>query len=113
MLRDAAVALIASRMGQRTDLNAAILLEMALVITTKLEENAVMTPWFLLHREDTLVSVAASDLIALPADFIVSAEDRAAAPEDWLISDFTALVAYAKSLGFVGSSYDAEYGTRY
>jgi hypothetical protein len=77
MLRDAAVSLIAARMGQRTDLNAAILLEMALTIQTKLEETAMMTPWFLLYRDGTLLSVVGDDLVSLPSDFIVPAEDRA------------------------------------
>lgn len=36
-----------------------------------------------------------------------------AEPEDWTVADFTELVAYAKSLGFVGSTFDAEFGTLY
>lgn len=32
------------------------------------------------------------------------------APEDWNIQDFTDLVAYAQSLGMVGTSYDATFG---
>jgi hypothetical protein len=36
-----------------------------------------------------------------------------AEPEDWLTSDYTALVAYAKSLGFTNCTFDAEFGTLY
>ena len=33
--------------------------------------------------------------------------------EDWTVADYTELVAYAKSLGFVGSTFDAEFGSLY
>jgi hypothetical protein len=77
MIRDDAIALVASRVGQRTDLNTAIQLEMSLVIVTKLEENPAITPWFLRTTKSDLVTVADVDTVALPADFIVQQEDRA------------------------------------
>lgn len=76
MLRDAAVSLIASRMGQRTDLNDAIILEMGLVITTKLEENAVITPWFLLTESATSALTIDEERLAVPDDFIVEDEEN-------------------------------------
>lgn len=67
--------MLGKRLGNRTDLNASILMEMILAQETKLEGGSFL-PWFLLTPTETaLVSVAATETIALPADFLGLAEE--------------------------------------
>ncbi len=74
MLRDAAVALIAARVGQRSDLNAAIILEMDLAITMTLELNPKLIPWFLESEFATTTMTPNDERLALPNDFIMECE---------------------------------------
>ena len=68
MLRDAAVSLIALRLGNRTDLNDQIIAEMQLVQET-LERSPLM-PFFLLTEMATAQTVTDIERVALPTDFL-------------------------------------------
>jgi len=76
MLRDAAVDLLMLRLGNRTDtaMRDKIIAEMAQVITTKLEGEFPL-PWFLLTRDATLVTVADTETVAVPTNFLGEWED--------------------------------------
>src|SRR5688500_991451 len=98
VLRDAAVSLIANRLGRRTDLDADIVSEMQLVQQAKLEGDAAVRPWFLLTETLTLTLAAGAETIALPADFLDEAEGFPLAFEDTTIDPTSAdrWVALAK-----------------
>src|SRR5688572_12731232 len=68
MTRDEAVALIAFRLGDRTDLNDRIIAEMRLA-QTELELGPTL-PWFLLTEMATATLYEGDDTMALPADFL-------------------------------------------
>lgn len=74
MIRDAAVSLIAARVGQRVDLNPIIILEMDLAIRTKLEESAKLIPWFLTTEMASTTTTIDDERLPLPTDFIIEVE---------------------------------------
>lgn len=77
MLRDAAVEIIKSRIGNRTDLDAAIVLEMQQAQETALERNGRFYPWFLETGIITLGStVAGTEAMALPSDWLGEIEEQ-------------------------------------
>lgn len=69
MDRDAAVALIARRLGNRTDLNSDIVTELG-YSQTILEQDAAITPWFLTSERSTASTTADEERIELPSDFL-------------------------------------------
>jgi hypothetical protein len=72
VVRDSAVSLIAARLGNRTDLNASIILEMQLVQTDRLEGDGTFRPWFLWTDYTTAFeTVSGQEYVDLPADFLV------------------------------------------
>jgi hypothetical protein len=75
MQRDDAVAQIALQLGNRTDLNSAIITTMQLVIETELESNGVLTPWFLLTEDSSTVLPLNERRVEIPTDFLLEAED--------------------------------------
>ncbi len=74
MLRDDAVRLIAQQLGNRRDLDSTIITTMQLVQETELEENGVLTPWFLLTEGASATIAALQTRVALPSDFIIEDE---------------------------------------
>lgn len=70
MTRDEVVAMVAARLGQRADLNASILLEMNFVQSVSLERNGRILPWFLQSVNTSLVTVAATQTVAVPTSFL-------------------------------------------
>ena len=75
MLRDAAVDIIAKRLGQRTDLTSDIIAEMQLIQATTLERNGKFFPWFLLSEWSSASTVASEERVALPTDFLCESEE--------------------------------------
>ncbi len=73
MLRDAAVAIIGKRLGNRTDLDADIVTQMQLA-QIELEQGEIL-PWFL-HKTDKTIQNDGTDfeIIDLPTDFIAEFE---------------------------------------
>lgn len=71
MLRDVARDSIASKLGERTDLNDAIEAEMIVSQETRLEGNAALKPWFL---ESIMTEIGTTTIddntLALPSDFL-------------------------------------------
>lgn len=76
MTRAEAVALIGLRLGQRTDLDAAIGTELLLVQQVTLERAGAFLPWFLETAYTTLATVVGATSISLPADFLGEIEDK-------------------------------------
>lgn len=76
MQRDAAVDLLMGRLGRRTNasLKDDIIREMVFV-QENLMEGGEFLPWFLITNDDTLVTVADQEYVALPSDFIREWED--------------------------------------
>ena len=76
MLRDAAVAILQKRLGNRTDLADDIVTEMQL---QQLElEQAEVLPWFLMTTDATLTTeVGAPDQLVIPSDFLREVEEDA------------------------------------
>lgn len=72
MLRSEAVALIAARLGNRTDLNNSIITEMKLMQSTL--EAGEFIPWFLLTEFSEILGSAGEERIPLPTDFICEYE---------------------------------------
>lgn len=77
MLRDAAVELIKSRIGNRTDLDTAIVTEMQQAQTTALERNGIFYPWFLETELITLgTTEAGTETLALPSNWLAEIEEQ-------------------------------------
>lgn len=74
MLRDTAVSLIGLRLGQRTDLTSAILLEMQEVQNTVLEQHEWL-PWFLESEMASADCTADDERLPLPSDFLGELEE--------------------------------------
>jgi hypothetical protein len=74
MTRDEAAALIAKRLGNRTDLSAMIVDEMQLVQEDLLEMGERL-PWFLLTDVIAFVTVANTATVDLPADFLLECNE--------------------------------------
>jgi hypothetical protein len=64
-----AVALVAYRLGNRTDLNARILSEMGNVQEFVLEKAPIL-PWFLLSEDTSVDTTISEERIAIPSDFL-------------------------------------------
>jgi hypothetical protein len=73
MLRDSAVSLIATRLGNRTDLDSRIVAEMQYV--QEMLENREYLPVFLLSDITSLATVADQDYVSLPSDFLREYEE--------------------------------------
>src|SRR5688572_11903717 len=80
MLRDAAVAVIADRLGQRTGLENRVISELQLAQIR--EEEKPELPWFLLKNSTGLATVANQQTLGMPADFLMEYEDGAFWIED-------------------------------
>jgi hypothetical protein len=88
MTRDEAVALMQLQLGFRSDQSANLILHLKLAQT--MLEKSPTKPWFLIVGEDTLVTVADDQKIAIPTDFLQEAEqgvlrfipDDADSPDD-------------------------------
>jgi hypothetical protein len=88
MTRDEAVALMQLQLGFRSDQSANLILHLKLAQT--MLEKSPTKPWFLIVGEDTLVTVADDQKIAVPTDFLQEAEqgvlrfipDDADSPDD-------------------------------
>ncbi len=75
MLRDTAIAYIARRLGNRSDLAAAILDEMQLVQETL--ENEDYHPHFLLSDVTDLTLTSGTDFVSFPTDYLAEYEEGA------------------------------------
>ncbi len=77
MTRDKARALVAAKLGFRTDLNTTIDLELQLVQSEMLEKDHEFKPWFLFtdYTNVSFVTAAGVDYVNLPADFLLQLED--------------------------------------
>lgn len=77
MTRDEARALVAARLGFRTDLNDTIDLELQLVQSEELEDDNEFKPWFLFtdYTDPTFVTTAGQDYVQLPGNFLLQIED--------------------------------------
>jgi hypothetical protein len=75
MLRDAAVGLIAQRLGNRSDLTARIILEMQLVQADTLERHHWL-PWFLETEFNDAVAGYGDPRISMPPEFLQEIEDE-------------------------------------
>lgn len=77
MTRDEARALVAARLGFRTDLNDTIDLELQLVQAEELEDDHEFKPWFLFtdYTDATFVTTPGQDYVQLPEDFLLQIED--------------------------------------
>ena len=77
MLRDAAVEIIKSRIGNRTDLDAAIVTEMQQAQETVLERNGLFYPWFLETGIITIGTTTATiETLALPDNWLAEVEEQ-------------------------------------
>lgn len=74
MTRDEAVAIIAQRLGNRTDLDSTIVAEMKLV-QTDLEQGDFL-PWFLISEHSQVTSTADEERVAVPSDFLRELDDE-------------------------------------
>ncbi len=83
MLRDAAVDLLMKRLGNRNDtaLKDTIISEMVFVQDFVLE-GAFPLPWFLVTKDASLVTVASTETVALPTDYLAAWEDGGLARVD-------------------------------
>lgn len=83
MVRDAAVTLLLSRLGNRkaAEYSSIILLEMD-EVQLRLEGDPVLMPWFMLTESSTSVTIIGDERVALPADFIHEFEDGALQVQD-------------------------------
>lgn len=92
MLRDTVVSIIAERLNNRTDLNAAIIAEMQLAQETRLEQNGRFTPWFMLTPTiQELVTIIGASAIVLPDNFVSEAEEEPLWVQDVESQDFRQL----------------------
>jgi hypothetical protein len=85
MTRDEAVARIAFLLGNRSDLNDAIVRELKAAQTQL--ENGPLLPWFLLSEEATASIALGQERIAIPSDFLREPEEEGAL---WLFREGTA-----------------------
>lgn len=76
MTRDEAVALIARRLGNRTDLDSSIVSEMQLA-QMELEEDSELRPWWLLSEMASTTTADEEMRILLPDDFLAEYENGA------------------------------------
>lgn len=76
MLRADCITLIASRLGNRTDLNDTIALEMLMVQETLLEGTGAFLPWFLVTELVDLPVTAGEERVNLPAVFLGEVEGQ-------------------------------------
>jgi len=76
MLRNACRDLIALRLGNRTDLDAAIVAEMQLAQEVVMEGSGQFTPWFLETELATSSCEANEERLALPTDFLAEVEEQ-------------------------------------
>jgi len=72
MTRDEVVALIALRLGNRTDQDTNIVNELKYV-QTKMEEMSEL-PWFMLSAWESIPTIASQDYVDLPSDFLLEWE---------------------------------------
>lgn len=76
MLRDDAVRLIAFRLNNRTDLDAAIIQEMQLAQEIRLEQNGRFQPWFMVSEYGTELADPNENRIPVPEDFVMEIEEE-------------------------------------
>jgi len=75
MLLSAALTLLKFRLGSRTDADLDVLIPLEMDQTQFELERGGEPPWFLLSSETTLTTVAATREVAVPADFLLEADD--------------------------------------
>lgn len=76
MIRDNLIALVAQRIGNRTDLTSRMITELLLLQETKLEQNSWL-PWFLETEMEQAALTVGEERLALPSDFLEEIEDQA------------------------------------
>ena len=107
MTRTEAIALLAFRLGQRTDLDAAILAEMVLTQSV-LEQEGDSIPWFLVSEMSSASTVVGEERIATPTDFLGLLEEEpmwvfdAAATPTWSALLKTSYVAMVQRFPLLG-----------
>lgn len=74
MNRDTAVASVARRLGNRTNLNTDIIAEMQ-VMQSVLERDLTLRPWFLLTDVESLSTTSGEEKVQLPSDFLYEGEE--------------------------------------
>jgi len=87
MVRDSVVALLAERLNNRTDLNDAIILEMQLAQSIRLEQNGRFQPWFMLTTRVIFPTTANVETVSAPADFVMEVEEQGL----WVLNPDTAV----------------------
>jgi hypothetical protein len=75
MLRDVLVATAALKLGDRTDLNAAIINEFQVSQEMRLEQNGRFQPWFMISEDSTITTVVGEPRVALPTNFVAEVEE--------------------------------------
>lgn len=73
MLRDAAISIITSRLGERSDLTTLAIAEMQLIQTSL--EQAPVLPWFLMKLQSGAYCTAGEEKVPVPSDFLRETED--------------------------------------
>lgn len=76
MTRDDVVTLLALNLGNRTDLNDAIILQMMLQQETQLEGSGRFQPWFLITERAFNTMTIGESRLALPDDFLMEVEEQ-------------------------------------
>lgn len=76
MLRDDAVALIKQGLGFRSDLDTEIVTQMRSQQEEVLEQGSTL-PWFLISTVQDLTTVADTETLAIPSDFLLEVEEAA------------------------------------
>jgi hypothetical protein len=75
MLRDVLVATAALKLGDRTDLTAAIINEFQVSQEMRLEQNGRFQPWFMITEDSTFITAIGEPRVALPTNFVSEVEE--------------------------------------
>lgn len=76
MIRDTLVALIASRLNNRTDLDDIIIAEMQLAQEFRMEQNGVFQPWFMVTEKSYEITDVNEPRVPVPEDFVMEVEEQ-------------------------------------
>lgn len=99
MLRDVLVATIAKKLGDRTDLDDAIIAEMQMTQEFRLEQGGKFQPWFMITEDSTILTQVNEPRIALPANFVAEVEESGLWYLNEMANKWTPLVKTAEDEG--------------
>jgi hypothetical protein len=77
MMRDTLVDVLVQRLNNRTDLRDAIITEMQIAQTFRLEQHGRFQPWFLITELATEITEINEQRVPEPNDFIIEVEEQA------------------------------------